>query len=122
MSSDFDIRDGILYKYTGNEPTVVIPDSVSRIYEKAFCGCSTVVSIEVSNSVTWIDWGAFSFCENLECIKLPSSLEFISVSAIEGSKRLKSVIMEDNRNYYVKDNRIFKIGDENDVVSTDILK
>lgn len=122
MSSDFDIRDGILYKYTGNEPTVVIPDSVSRIYEKAFCGCSTVVSIEVSNSVTWIDWGAFSFCENLECIKLPSSLEFISVSAIEGSKRLKSVIMEDNRNYYVKDNRIFRIDDENDVISTDILK
>jgi len=57
MNSDFDIRDGILYKYTGNEPAVVIPDSVSRIYEKAFRGCSTVVSIEVPNSVTWIDWG-----------------------------------------------------------------
>lgn len=99
MNNDFDIRDGILYKYTGDEPTVVIP-----------------------NSVTWIDWGAFSFCENLGCIKLPSSLEFISVSAIEGSKRLKSIIMEDNRNYYVKDNRIFRIGDENYVISTDILK
>lgn len=122
MSSDFDIRDGILYKYTGNEPTVVIPDSVSRIYEKAFRGCSTVVSIEIPNSVTWIDWGAFSFCENLKCIKLPSSLEFISVSAIEGSKRLKSIIMENNKNYYVRDNRIFRIGDDNDVISNDILK
>lgn len=122
MNSDFDIRDGILYKYTGNEPAVVIPNSVSRIYEKAFRGCSSVVSIEIPNSVTWIDWGAFSFCENLECIKLPSSLEFISVSAIEGSKKLKSIIMEDNRNYYVKDNRIFRIDDENDVISTDILK
>lgn len=122
MNSDFDIRNGILYKYTGNETAVFIPNSVSRIYEKAFCGCSAVVSIEVPNSVTWIDWGAFSFCENLECIKLPSSLEFISVSAIEGCKRLKSIIMEDNKNYYVRDIRIISKSDESYVISTDILK
>lgn len=81
MNSDFDIRNGILYKYTGNETAVFIPNSVSRIYEKAFRGCSAVYTIDVPDTVTWIDWGAFSFCENLECIKLPLSLEFISVSA-----------------------------------------
>ncbi len=32
------------------------------------------------------------------------------------------IIMEDNRNYNVKDNRIFRIGDMNDVISTDVLK
>lgn len=121
MNKNFDIRDGILYKYTGNESQVVIPDSVCRIYEKAFRGCSTVVSVEVPNTVKWIDWGAFSFCENLECIKLPSSIEFISSSAIEGCKSLKSIIMEENKNYCVKDNRIIKIGDEDYVISADII-
>lgn len=117
MNKDFDIRDGILYKYTGNETQVVIPDTVCRIHEKAFRGCSVVQSIEVPNTVTWIDWGAFSFCENLECLKLPSSIEFISSSAIEGCKSLKSIIMEENKNYYVKDNRIIKICDEDYAIS-----
>ena len=121
MNKDFDIRDGILYRYTGNDAKVVIPDTVCRIYEKAFRGCSVVQSIDVPNTVTWIDWGAFPFCENLECLKLPSSIEFISSSAIEGCKSLKSIIMEENKNYYVKDNRIIKIGDEDYVISADII-
>lgn len=122
MNNEFDIRGGILYKYTGNSATVVIPDSVHRIHEKAFRHCAAITSVEVPDSVTWIEWGAFSFCENLECIKLPSTLKFISVSAIEGCTKLREIIMVDNENYYVRDNKIISKRDERYVVSTGILK
>lgn len=77
--NEFDIREGILYKYKGNEEVVVIPDSVYKIYEKAFRGCSAIVSIEIPNTVTWIDWGAFSFCENLERLIIPPSVNFMAL-------------------------------------------
>jgi len=122
MNNDFDIRDGVLYKYTGNSGTVVIPDSVYTIHEKAFRFCNTIKSVEIPNSVTRIEWGAFSFCENLECIKLPSSLEFISVSAIEGCTKLKTIVLENNEHYYLKDNKIISKSDETYVISTEIIK
>ena len=136
MNNDFDIRDGILYKYTGNSEIVVIPDSVHRIHEKAFRFCNTITSVEVPDSVTSIEWGAFSFCENLEYIKLPSTLKFIifskkppplqvgedvtSVSAFEGCTKLREIIMEDNGNYYVRDNKIISKNDESYVISPSI--
>lgn len=120
MNNEFDIRDGILYKYTGNSETVVIPDSVHIIHEKAFRHCAVITSVEVPDSVTSIEWGAFSFCENLECIKLPSTLKFISVSAIEGCTKLREIIMEDNENYYISDNKIISKSDESYVVSPSI--
>lgn len=120
MNNGFDIRDGILYKYTGNSEVVVIPDSVHIIHEKAFRHCAVITSVEVPDSVTWIEWGAFSFCENLECIKLPSTLKFISVSAIEGCTKLREIIMEDNENYYVRDSKIISKRDESYVISPSI--
>ncbi len=120
MNNEFDIRDGILYKYTGNSEVVVIPDSVHRIHEKAFRFCNAITSVEVPDSVTWIEWGAFSFCENLECIKLPSTVKFISVSAIEGCTKLIEIIMEDNENYYVKGNKIISKSAESYVISPSI--
>lgn len=120
MNNDFDIRDGILYKYTGNSAEVVIPNTVHRIHEKAFRRCAAITSVEVTDSVTSIEWGVFSFCENLECIKLPSTLKFISVSAIEGCTKLREIIMEDDENYYVKDNKIISKSDESYVISPSI--
>ncbi len=122
MENDFDIRNGMLYKYTGTDENVIIPDCVHMIYEKAFRGCETVKSIEIPTSVTVIGWGAFSFCENLERISLPSTLFMISITAIEGCTKLKEIIMEENKCFYVKDNQIISKTDESYVISTDIVK
>ena len=56
MNNEFDIRNGILYKYTGNSEVVVIPDSVHIIHEKAFRHCAVIKSVEVPDSVTSIEW------------------------------------------------------------------
>lgn len=120
--NEFDIRDGVLYKYLGAHGTVVIPDTVQAIHEKAFRGNTTVTRIEIPNTVVTIEWGAFSFCENLEQLIIPPLVYFISVSAIEGCTKLQSIIIEGSKYYYAEDNRIFSTMDTNKVISTDILK
>lgn len=64
MDNDFDIRDGILYKYMGDSATVVIPDSVHRIHEKAFRHCAVITSVEVPDSVTSIEWCCVPCCDS----------------------------------------------------------
>lgn len=122
MENDFDIRNGMLYKYTGTSENVIIPDCVHTIYEKAFMQCATVKCIEVPHSVKRILWRAFSMCENLERLILPSSVNFISVSAIEYSVNLKEIIMEENECFYVKDNQIISKEYKDHIISTGIVK
>lgn len=64
MNNGFDIRDGILYKYSGNAVNIVIPDSVCIIHEKAFRYNSTIVSVEIPSSVTRIEWAHSHFVRN----------------------------------------------------------
>lgn len=123
MNEEFDIRDGVLYDYSGKSEKIVIPDTVRTISEKVFRGCETAVTIIVPDSVGFIDWGAFSFCPNLKELYLPASLWFISVSAIEKSVNLKKIIIDEkNENYYVKGNCIYSKNDETYVVTTELLK
>lgn len=122
MENDFFIREGVLYKYTGKETHIVIPNNVRRIEEKAFRFCNTIISVEIPDSVTWIGWGAFSFCENLERLVIPPSVNFISISAIEGSRKLNTIILNNSNYYYVKDNQIFSKGKDVTIISIDIIK
>ena len=51
----FDIRDGMLYSYSGNAKEVIIPENVTQIKADAFDNCSSVTSITIPKSVTFID-------------------------------------------------------------------
>ena len=48
----------------------VIPDSVTKIGERAFSGCSTLQIIDIPNSVTYIGDEAFAHSSSLEHIYL----------------------------------------------------
>ena len=59
----------------------VIPNSVTRIGNSAFSGCSQLVSIAIPNSVTNIGDGAFSSCSRLASITIPNSVTHIGNGA-----------------------------------------
>ena len=68
-----------------------IPDSVTSIGERAFCGCTGLTSVAIPDSVTSV--GSFTFygCTGLTSVTIPDSVTAIGVSAFEGCTGLTSV-------------------------------
>ena len=61
----FVIKDGTLIKYTGNETSVTIPNSVTSIGDNSFSACTGLTSVVIGNDVTSIGDYAFSSCSGL---------------------------------------------------------
>ena len=73
---------------------LVIPNSVTRIGERSFDGCTGLKSIEIPNSVTSIGEGAFYDCSGLTGeLVIPNSVTSISRSAFSGCSGLTSVVI-----------------------------
>ncbi|MBP5373133.1 MAG: leucine-rich repeat protein, partial [Clostridia bacterium] len=74
-----------------NVENVVLPDTVTSIGMRAFSDCSSLKSVEFSNSVVDIGTYAFYDCASLKSVFLPSSLETIGANAFYGCASLESV-------------------------------
>lgn len=113
---EFVIEDGVLKRYNGSSPEVIIPDEVTVIGSKAFEDRKEIVELSLPDSVVGIEDNAFSGCDNLkkvsfsdslkkignyafsECssllkIELPSSVEEVGSYAFTGCFSLGSVKM-----------------------------
>ena len=73
--------------------TVVIPDSVTCIGEKAFYLCDKLIDIEIGNCVTDIGDSAFSECHDITSIVIPDSVRRIGARAFDGCYDLHSIVM-----------------------------
>ena len=71
--------------------SLIIPEQVNSISEKAFYRCSSLTSITIPNSVTSIEYDAFYNCENLNSIILGSGLKEIKERAFGGSRQLYDI-------------------------------
>ncbi len=89
---DFEIVDGVLLSYRGNERRVVVPDGVTAIGPQAFrYGNPDVEEIVLPDSVRTIGIYAFSNCASLRTVTLPEGLTVIDEMAFRGCKALASI-------------------------------
>lgn len=91
--SDFVIEDGVLKKYQGNEPVVIIPDTVKEIGYGAFKGNKTLLKVFMPDSVEKMENAVFNECENLMEIRFSHSLKEIPAHTCSNCFALEKVII-----------------------------
>ena len=70
---------------------VVIKKGVTHIGDRAFSGCSKIISVTIADTVETIGYYAFSGCESLESITLPESVTDIDSGAFSDCTNLKDI-------------------------------
>ena len=99
QSKNFIIKDGILYSSDFRivygaiywKSVFNIDNRSKKICANAFCGCESLQSVTIPNSVTNIGDGAFRWCNSLQSITIPNSVTSIGDYAFWLCKSLKSV-------------------------------
>ena len=92
------------YWINGTITKVVLPNSIKKIRDGAFKGCSSLKNVNIPNSVTVIGIEAFAWCSSLEYISIPNSVTIIGSEAFEGCSHLKTVIgLYDGIDYSLSD-------------------
>lgn len=71
----FDIRDGILYKYTGNDAVVFVPPGVKTIFSNAFRSNNNIQTIIFPIGVESLGSNAISFCNGLKQLFFPDTIK-----------------------------------------------
>lgn len=95
-----DENSAVISKYTGNEASVEIPESingypVAEIGNSAFKGNFSLKNAEIPDGVKTIGDYAFNDCTGLESITIPESVEKIGRSAFFYCTRLENVNVSD---------------------------
>lgn len=75
--------DKILLKYNGDDTSIVIPDGVTGIGDKAFYNKTNVKSIVIPDSVITIGNKAFWNCKSLREITIPETVKSIGTGTFK---------------------------------------
>ena len=127
---------------------VIMPKSLKRVGESAFCQCRNLNSVVISENVDYIGENAFNECNNLKSVVLPKNISYIGYQAfgyysyyvihngiasyeyskvnnftIYGTKESEAEIYatENGFNFVALDENNVNIGDANGDNSIDIL-
>ena len=92
--SNFEIKNGKLVRYRGNEEVVVIPEGVTSIGRRAFFN-SDIKGVTIPDSVKTICAEAFACCHLLEEISIPACVRSIGPRAFARCVGLSSVTISD---------------------------
>lgn len=75
---------------------VNLHNSLTGIEEGAFYNCKKIIDITIPNSVTSIGFAAFEGCTNITNITIPNSTTSISYNAFKGCTSLANISISDN--------------------------
>ncbi|MBQ8739551.1 MAG: leucine-rich repeat domain-containing protein, partial [Clostridia bacterium] len=89
--TDFEITNGVLTKYKGTDPNVIIPNGVTEIGENAFYNCEFITSVTIPKGVTKIGARAFCNCKSLVSATIPNGVTSIGESAFSQCSSLTSI-------------------------------
>ncbi|MBQ6370842.1 MAG: leucine-rich repeat domain-containing protein, partial [Firmicutes bacterium] len=84
-SGNFEIDNGILTGYTGEEAYLQIPEGVHTIGERAFHNCRSLREVTIPEGVRTIDPEAFQLCANLTEIRGGEGITRIGRDAFAGT-------------------------------------
>ena len=107
-SANFIIKDGVLVKYTGWQPFVEIPDTVTAIGDEAFLNNKTMIHVLIPDSVKRIGNSAFEGCTSLLSVSIPDSVESIGESAFYRCTSLGYAYLPNNEKYTVIESSLFR--------------
>ena len=105
-----------LVAFLGNGDSISIPNSVKKIGDNAFYGCSGLTSVTIPNTVTSIGKYAFFGCYGLTTLTIPSTVTSIGENAFWS---VKSIIYTGTAEGEWGSGYINPIIDENGFVFTD---
>ena len=100
MSSNFQIEEGVLVKYSGQDTKVTIPETVESIGECAFKYCTSVESVVIPKGVKRIGSKAFENCLKLKKIVIPSTVEYIGSDAFSNCLKRELISVEKGNAVY----------------------
>ena len=86
---DFIVEDKELKRYVGRAETVVVPKSVERIGNAAFCGNQAIKTVIFHDGVTSMATHSLFGCDHIETLILPDAIEELpSLSSLVSLKNL----------------------------------
>ena len=95
---EFGAVNGILIKYQGGNPNVVIPDSITRINSLAFYNINWLSSVRLGNGVVSLGRYAFSGCTGLRSVVFGDGITGISGDEFKNSNELTEITFGKNFN------------------------
>lgn len=85
-----------LFKDSRNLASVIMPNTITRIGQSTFYGCSQLLNITMSNNITEIGTSAFCACRKLTNIVIPDSVTTIGGYAFQSCQKLTSITIPDS--------------------------
>ena len=75
---DFEIEDGVLTKYNGQNSDLILPEGITHIGKYSVSGNTNIKSITIPKTVTKIDEYGFSFSDNIKKINVDKENKFFT--------------------------------------------
>ena len=88
------------YAVGKKDTSFIIPDSVKRIGERAFSGCTSLESVTIPDSVKSIGDYAFLGCTSLESVTIGKGVTNIDFSVFYNCKGLASIYVDANNEHF----------------------